>query len=444
MRVLVLDTNRQPLMPCHPARARQLLAKGKAAVFRHFPFTIILKHRTGGNTQPLSFQVDPGSKTTGVALVADFRKGRCCVFALHIAHRGQQIHEALNSRRGIRRSRRHRHCRYRPVRFLNRRKPKGWLPPSVMSRVDNVETWAKRLAKLAPVTGAEVETVRFDTQQIQNPDINGVEYQRGELADWELREYLLYRHQHCCAYCHGLSGDPVLEREHVVPRSKGGSNRLSNQVIACKTCNRDKGSTLPEQWLEQCQKGHRAIDGKRAKTLPDIIAGKRPSLKDAAAVNASRYAIGDIVRAIWPEAGFWSGGRTKRNRTAQGFSKDHWIDAACVGERGDNIRLESGDCLVASSRGHGSRQQCRMDRFGFPRTSAKAASVVHGFRTGDRVVADVPAGKKAGHWEGRVAVRSSGSFNIRQEDILVQGIGWRYCRKVQCADGYGYRLQAAA
>ncbi|MHB1666057.1 RRXRR domain-containing protein [Thiomonas sp.] len=31
-RVLVLDRNRQPLMPCHPARTRELLRDGKAAL----------------------------------------------------------------------------------------------------------------------------------------------------------------------------------------------------------------------------------------------------------------------------------------------------------------------------------------------------------------------------------------------------------------------------
>jgi len=42
-RVSVLSENRIPLDPCHPARARELLKKGKAVVFRRAPFTIILK-----------------------------------------------------------------------------------------------------------------------------------------------------------------------------------------------------------------------------------------------------------------------------------------------------------------------------------------------------------------------------------------------------------------
>jgi len=75
-RVLVLDKNKKALMPCHPARAKELLDKGKAAVYRHFPFTIILKEREGGDTQPVALKIDPGSSTTGLALVADFKSGK--------------------------------------------------------------------------------------------------------------------------------------------------------------------------------------------------------------------------------------------------------------------------------------------------------------------------------------------------------------------------------
>ena len=91
MRVFVLDNQKQPLMPCKPARARKLLRDGKAAIFRRFPFTIILKQRAGGETQPVAINVDPGSKQTGVALIADFQGGKTAIFALHIVN-GNAIH----------------------------------------------------------------------------------------------------------------------------------------------------------------------------------------------------------------------------------------------------------------------------------------------------------------------------------------------------------------
>ena len=75
-RVLVLDKNRVPLMPCHPARARKLLKAGRASVIRRYPFTIILHDREGGETQPTQFKVDPGSRKSGLALVAEFPRGK--------------------------------------------------------------------------------------------------------------------------------------------------------------------------------------------------------------------------------------------------------------------------------------------------------------------------------------------------------------------------------
>ena len=87
--------------------------------------------------------------------------------------------------------------------------------------------------------------------------------------------------------------------------------------------------------------------------------------------------------------------------------------------------------------GHNSRQMCRMDKYGFPRTSAKGPRTVKCFRTGDLVRAIVTSGKKIGCYEGRVAVRSSGSFNVTTGAGTIQGISHRYCRVIHRADGYG-------
>lgn len=440
MRVFVLSNSKHPLMPCRPARARALLCQGKAAVFRKFPFTIILKQRQEGNTQPVSVNLDPGSKTTGIALVAEYKNGNTCIWGANLAHRGHQIKEDLDSRRANRRSRRHRKTRYRAPRFLNRTRPKGWLSPSLMSRVHNVDTWAKRLMTLSPVIEAQVETVRFDMQLMENPDIQSIEYQQGTLVDWEIREYLLYRHRHTCAYCSGVSGDRILEKEHVIPKAHRGTNRLANLVISCRTCNVAKGKHLPQAWLALCQQDKTALGKARIQGLTKVIAGIRPTLKDAAAVNATRYAVGRAAQQQLPTT-FWSGGRTKKNRSEQGYKKDHWIDAACVGESGVKVIIDVPAPLLIAAKGHGSRQMCRMDKYGFPRTSAKANRTVNGFKTGDLVMAKVTQGKKTGSYSGRVAVRSSGNFNITTIAGTVQGINQKYCKKVQSADGYSYSIQ---
>ncbi|MGK7872821.1 MAG: RRXRR domain-containing protein, partial [Xenococcaceae cyanobacterium] len=73
MRVFVLDKNKQPLDPCHPARARELLNKKRAKVFKRYPFTIIMQSRTVEEsvTHPHRLKIDPGSKTTGIAIVQE-------------------------------------------------------------------------------------------------------------------------------------------------------------------------------------------------------------------------------------------------------------------------------------------------------------------------------------------------------------------------------------
>jgi 5-methylcytosine-specific restriction endonuclease McrA len=426
MRVLVLSSSRKPLMPCNPARARMLLKNKKAAVFRTFPFTIILQDRDNGETQPLEVKIDPGSKTTGISLVLHGEKSKKVVFAAHLEHRGQTIKKKLEQRRGVRRSRRQRKSRYRMPRFNNRTRRKGWLPPSLQSRVENVKTWVQRLERFSPVSEAAVETVRFDTQKMVTPEISGVEYQQGELLGYEVREYLLEKWERKCAYC---EKDQIpLQIEHVIPRSKGGSNRISNLCLACEKCNQKKADRPVEEFL----KGNPDL-------LKKIKINLKKSLKDAAAVNATRYAIGTAIKEIGIPTTFWSGGRTKFNRSSQNYKKDHWIDAACVGETGEKIFIpKSGSLLRITAQGHGDRQLCLVDQYGFPRSKPAGSKIIHGFQTGDYVTAKVTSGKKVGTYKGRVAVRSSGSFNITSRKKTVQGISYKACQKLHCADGYGY------
>ncbi|MDJ0647750.1 MAG: RRXRR domain-containing protein [Xenococcaceae cyanobacterium MO_188.B19] len=86
--VLVIDTNKQPLKPTTPKRARLLLNKGKAAVFRRYPFTLILKHECKSVEPFLEIRIDPGSKKTGLALVNQKNE---CIWGMELEHRGQQI-----------------------------------------------------------------------------------------------------------------------------------------------------------------------------------------------------------------------------------------------------------------------------------------------------------------------------------------------------------------
>src|SRR2546430_12086513 len=123
-KVFVLDSTKRPLNPVHPGSARKLLSSGQAAVFRRYPFTIILKRAVTSEVQPLRLKIDPGAQTTGLAIVND-TSGEV-VWAAELAHRGQAIQAALECRRAVRRSRRQRKTRLREPRSANRRRRAGW------------------------------------------------------------------------------------------------------------------------------------------------------------------------------------------------------------------------------------------------------------------------------------------------------------------------------
>jgi 5-methylcytosine-specific restriction endonuclease McrA len=422
--VFVLDANQTPLMPCHPAKARRLLKEGRAKVYRHFPFTIILTYAVPEvQATPLVVKIDPGSKTTGMVIMAektDPQTGEIQqrkIFAMELTHRGQAIRHNLLQRRQIRRGRRQRKTRYRPARFLNRRRKAGWLPPSLQSRVDNVLTWVKRLQSLCPISAIALELVKFDTQALQNPEISGVEYQQGTLSGYEVREYLLEKWNRTCAYCKATN--VPLEIEHLIPSGRGGSSRISNLAIACHDCNQKKGNQTAVEF-----------------GYPHLMALAKQPLQDAAAMNATRWAMYEGLKQLGLPLIVGTGGQTKYNRIQQNYPKSHWIDAACVGKDGANVRLDPTEpFLQVMATGRGSRQMCRMDRSGFPRTAPKSAKTVHGFRTGDLVRATVPKGKKQGTHTGRVAVRTKGSFRVG----IVDGISWRSCTLLQRNDGYAYQ-----
>lgn len=438
--VFVIDKRKKPLMPCSEKRARKLLASGRARIHRMIPFAIRVVDRevTGCELQPVKIKIDPGSKFTGMAVVRestsiDTATGEIGITAhvmslFEIVHRGRQISEALTARRAMRRRRRG-NLRYRAPRFLNRgNKTRAWLAPSLQHRVDTTATWVGRLCRFAPVMGVAQELARFDMQKIENPEISGVEYQKGTLVGYEAREYLLEKWGHKCAYCDVK--DVPLNLDHIHPKSCGGSNRVSNLTLACIPCNHKKGSQDVRVFL-----------AKDVKRLKRIQAQSRRPLKDAAAVNSTRWALFNALKETGLPVVTGSGGLTKFNRARLIIPKAHALDAACVG----SVHAVTGwqkPTLVIKAAGRGSYQRTRLDAFGFPRGYLTRTKRIKGFQTGDRVKAIVPVGKKSGVHTGRVAVRATGSFNIQTAHGVVQGISHRYCKVIQCADGYGYSIVA--
>ncbi|MFG1946151.1 RNA-guided endonuclease IscB [Nonomuraea sp. NPDC048826] len=427
--MFVLDRHGHPLDPCHPARARRLLASGRAVVVRHTPFVIRLRDRAAADSvvQGVEAGIDPGSQHTGIAV---FRAGegiRTGLYGIRLDHRGGKIRDKLAARAAYRRGRRSRNLRYRAPRFLNRAKPKGWLAPSLRHRVDTTLSWVARLSRWAPVTAVHVEWVAFDTHTLSaGKPLEGVEYQQGTLAGYEAREYLLTKWGRRCAYC-GASGVP-LNIDHIRPRSRGGSDRISNLALVCVPCNQAKSAAPVEVFLAG-----------RPGILAKVLARAKAPLRDAAALNATRWVLWRALEATGLPVATASGGRTKWNRSRTGMPKSHTLDALHVGDLKE-VRGWPGRVLIVAAGGRGTHCRTRTDRFGFPRLRMPRIKQIHGFATGDLVRAVVPAGKHAGTHTGRVAVRSSGSHTVQTSSGPVK-TSWKHLRLLQRADGYTYNAR---
>ena len=410
--VFVLDAHQKPLMPCTEKRSRQLLERGRAVVHRMAPFTIRLKDRTAETSvfQPIRVKFDPGSKTTGVAIILEGAKGPKVIFFGEIVHKAG-IKARLDARRALRQNRRHRKTRYRKPRFQNRKRKEGWLPPSLEARADQTLHALVQIQKRTPITHLSVEHVKFDTQAMKSPDISGVEYQQGTLLGYEVREYLLEKWGRACVYC-GQTDVP-LQVEHIVPKSRGGSNRVSNLTLACEPCNLRKNNQTAAEF-----------------GYPDIQGQARKPLKDAAMMNATRWRLYGALRATGLPVEGGSGARTKMQRIAHNLPKEHDYDALCVGQSTpDRFTQLPAYIQIWTAAGRGTRQMCGTNKYGFPIRHRTRQKVHFGFQTGNLVKAVVPRGKYAG----------SGSFDISADgQRIAQGISYKHFRILQRNGGWQY------
>lgn len=418
--VFVLDKSKKPLDMITNAEARILLKNKQAVVDKVYPFTIRLKdNRCGSKDRAYTVKLDPGSKHTGIAIIDDTNS---VVMLAGLEHRGHIIKRNLDKRRAVRSSRRQRKTRYRPARFLNRTKPEGWLAPSVKSRADNIINFIKKYKKLININKVMVENVSFDTAQItSDTKLWGSDYQQGNLYQTELRSFIFSRSDGKCVYC-GAKSDEI---DHVIPRSNGGTDSTYNLVAACRSCNEKKSNLSLKAFGKLMGRDYSHLEPKK---LP----------KDAAIVQSARnYMIREITKLV-SDTTTHDAWLTKYNRDELGLPKEHYYDALSVGEVPNKFNFLTDKILVISAKGRGSRQMCSMNKFGFPRTSAKASKTVKGFQTGDIVKAIAPTGSKQGEYLGRVVVRSRGTFCIKTNKGSTVDIGYKYCRLIQRGDGYSY------
>lgn len=170
--------------------------------------------------------------------------------------------------------------------------------------------------------------------------------------------------------------------------------------------------------------------------MSKILKQAKSPLKDAAAVNTTRWVLFEKLKALGVPVKTGSGAQTKYNRTQHGIEKTHWQDAACVGEMPYKIDWHTNQPLLIQANGFGGRQRCQTDKYGYP-IKHRPLRPISGFCTGDIVRAVAPKGKYQGTFTARVTPMSDG-----RGEFVIKGkrrsVRLDYCTAVHRKDGYIY------
>ncbi len=354
LRVPVLNMRGEPLMPTTARKARKLLEQGKAKVVSRTPFVIQLLYPTGENKQDISLGIDAGYARIGYSTITADKE----LIAGELELRND-ISRLLEKRRAYRRDRRSRKW-YRRPRFDNRKRKDGWLAPSLQHKFDSHIKLVERLKRILPITKVVVEVASFDQQKMQNPEINGVEYQQGELQGYEVREYLLEKWHRKCAYC-GRTNVP-LEIDHIIPKSRGGTDRISNLCISCHECNQKKGDKTAEEF------GYQKVQ-KQAKE----------PLKATTFMNAIRWKLVNLFNCDWTY-----GSETKYERRKLGLEKSHVNDAFVIA--GGNTQKRCGYIYKSKQVRRQNRSLFKANQLRGGMRKRNTIKEVKGFRRFDKVM----------------------------------------------------------
>ena len=345
--VLVIGYNSKGLMPCTPREARILLKQKKAKVYRKMPFTIKLLYKTGCATQPTFLGVDTGSQHIGIAVVSDNIVLSKSEYELRSTMEKRQL---IEKRKKYRNARRYRNVRYRhpKFRFHTKRvysencvkhhshlthwiikknsyqssRPKGWLPPSMQSKVDHHTNIIKHyIEALPPSTRVVIEIGRFDMAHMLNPEIHGIEYQHGPMYEFENKKaYLLQLYDYKCPICgktFGIKRDDgttvKLRLHHVHYHSKGSTDNVSVLIPVCDYCHtaeeHQKGGKL-EKLQEEAKNQKHGVRGLRDATMMNIVASR--------------------IKKAFPDAYYTYGNITNADRKTLHLEKSHANDAVAI------------------------------------------------------------------------------------------------------------------
>lgn len=289
------------------------LNKKRAKVVSKCPFTIKLLYESTNFTQPLTLGVDTGSKYIGSAVINDTTSE--VVYESQTELR-DDIKSKMDRRRAFRRGRRNK-LRYRPKRFNNRKasKRKERYNPTLISKLQGHMREIEFIESILPISGLILEVGEFDPHLLQDPTLtyHKWDYAKGELYQQEnFKQATKARDGYKCQCCG--KKNCRLEVHHLIPRSRGGSDKLANLITLCSDCHHL--AHISEEQLLVFQKKF----GRKAKD----------TLKYATQMNVLRH----MLQREYPDAELTYGFITKEMRRVFELKKSHMIDACCIASSG--------------------------------------------------------------------------------------------------------------
>lgn len=316
--VAVVTNSGIPLMPTTEVKARKLLKKGRAVIYKHRPFTICITDRDTGDTQPVEYKCDTGYQHIGISICSNKHE---YIHEERILLKDEP--EKHRDRLMYRRTRRNHKTRYRAPRFNNR---KGMIvrdgfAPSIRNKRDIHIDLFKMHKEVIPITSAVFEMGQFDTQVLKalaegKPIPQGTDYQQGErYGTATLREAIFTRDNYTCIVCGRtpFKNNAILHVHHIGYWKMDRTNRPSNLGTVCEKCHTSKN--------------HKP-GGK--------LYGLTPKLKPLKAATYMTMVRFDMFRKLTEaapgvEIHMTYGARTKLNRRHFHIEKTHANDAYVMG-----------------------------------------------------------------------------------------------------------------
>jgi hypothetical protein len=309
--VYVLNMRGKPLMPMSFKRSKELVRQKKAKLIKRYPFTIQLCYTTGETKQEVTLGIDPGYSNVGFSCITKKKELISGTVVLE-----NNMSKRLVERKMYRRIKRTKHHWYREARFNNRGIKKGWLAPSVKRRLETHINLVKRLFKLLPISQVNVEVANFDIQKLENPEIEGKEYQQGSLYEYEnIKAYIVAREGAMCQLCGEIYNSSGWHLHHIIPRGEGGTDRPDNFALLHLKCHKK----LHEEKLFSKLKKNKQY---KAETFMNII----------------RWKLVEEIKKIYKNVKITYGFKTKIARIENNVEKTHNNDAFIIAEGKDQER----------------------------------------------------------------------------------------------------------